>query len=147
MFPTRLLKLISVADENLMISLNTTRFACYYVWCIRTCNTCSIGSVKGGGGWNSGVASPLRHSIAFSDVAASGYGIDVDVGVIKYHGTHIKTIPRDIATRAMRVKGHLRRLLRIVVCSKRVRMANIGITRDKEVNSRHKIAYLYNWYV
>lgn len=75
--------------------------------------------LRDGVSWNSGGGglpqiSPLRHSIAFSDVAAFGYSIDVGIGVIKYHETHIKTVPRDIALRT-RVKGHLHRLLRMLV--------------------------------
>lgn len=48
--------------------------------------------------------SPLRHSIAFSDVAASDYGVDINV--VKYCEAHIKTSPRDTAAKMARVKRH-----------------------------------------
>lgn len=102
---------------------------------------CSIGSVeRGTRAGIRGLPRILRHSIAFSDVVASGHG--VDVGVVKHRETHIKTTPRDIAARMARVKGHLRRLLRTLVCLKRVRMANLGITRD-EVDNRNEVVYVY----
>jgi len=81
----------------------------------------------------------LCHSIAFSNVAASSYG--VDVGVVKHCETHIKTTPRDTAAKMVRVKGHLRRLLRTLVCQEG---ANGEFRNNKGWRSGW-ISYLYHW--
>lgn len=100
------------------------------------------GGERGSGIWGLPRRSLLRHSVAFSDVAASGRNIEVDVGVIKYYEVHIKTTPQDICE-----DGEGERTFTPFAKDsrpKRVRMANLGITRDEEVDGRDKIVYLYH---